>query len=186
MQYLSYYSYPCYWGGVSLWGGGAYPGEMLANVGYGGCYADYLEGQPDNAGLDADPHLRSTRALMKYHIRATDGDIGHVSGLLFDEETWAVRYLIVDTNSWWPGHQVLIAPQWIRDVRWADESVAVSLTQQAVKNAPPYDSSKILSREHEVQLHRYHGHTGYWADEVRLKNPDSRAPSRGAAQVRNR
>jgi hypothetical protein len=130
--------------------------------------------------------LRSTKDLEGYAIHATDGDIGHVSGLLFDEETWAVRYLIVDTNSWWPGHQVLIAPQWIRDVRWADESVAVTLTQQAVKNAPPYDSSKILSREHEVHLHRYHGHTGYWADEVRLKNPDSRAPSRGAAQVRNR
>jgi hypothetical protein len=172
MQYLGYYSYPYYWGGASLWGGGAYPGEMLANVGYGAGDADCLEGQADRAGVDKDPHLRSGKAVMKYHIRATDDDIGHVSGLLFDEETWAVRYMIVDTNSWWPGHQVLVAPRWIREIRWADESVAVTLTQQAVKNAPPYDASLPPSREQETHLFRHHDRPGYWADEVRLENPE--------------
>ena len=51
---------------------------------------------------------------MKYRIEASDGGIGHVQGLLLDEDTWAIRYLIVDTSNWWLGHQVLIAPQWIR------------------------------------------------------------------------
>jgi|HubBroStandDraft_4_1064222.scaffolds.fasta_scaffold116279_1 hypothetical protein len=167
MQYLGYYSYPYYWGGANLWGGGAYPGLMLMNVGYGAGKANYLEGPADHAEEDKDPHLRSGNAVMKYHIRATDGDIGHVSGLLVDEKTWAVRYLIVDTNSWWPGQKVLIAPQWIREVRWADESVAITVTRQALKNAPPYDSSIPPSREQEITLYQHHVRAGYWADDPR-------------------
>src|SRR3989442_6571254 len=67
-----------------------------------------------------DPHLRSCKAVMGHHIQATDGDIGHVEGLLIDDETWVVRYVIVNTSNWWLGHQVLIALQWIQDVSWSD------------------------------------------------------------------
>jgi sporulation protein YlmC with PRC-barrel domain len=172
MQYLNYYSYPYYLGGASLWGGGAYPGAMLMNVGYGGCYADYLEGQADHARADEDPHLRSGKAVMKYHIRATDGDIGHVGGLLVDEETWAVRYLVVEAGNWWLGHQVLIAPQWIEKVSWTDRTVSVNVTRQAVKHAPTYNSSVAPSREQEIDLHQHHGRAGYWANEAKLENPE--------------
>jgi sporulation protein YlmC with PRC-barrel domain len=172
MQYLNYYSYPYYWGGTSLWGGGAYPGAMLMNVGYGGCYADYLEGQADHAQADDDPHLRSGKAVTKYHIRATDGDIGHVGGLLVDEETWAVRYLVVEAGNWWLGHQVLIAPQWIEKVSWTDHTVSVNVARQAVKHAPAYSSLAPPSREQETNLHQHHGRVGYWANEVKLENPE--------------
>jgi hypothetical protein len=88
-----------------------------------------------------DPHLRSCKAVMDYHIEATDGDIGHVQGMLVDEETWAIQYLIVNTSNWWLGHQVLIAPQWIKDVSWSDATVSLNLTRQAVKEAPLYNSA---------------------------------------------
>ena len=102
---------------------------------------------------------------MKYHIEATDGDIGHVQNLLVDEETWAIRYMVVDTNNWWLGHEVLVAPQWIRGVRWADKMVSVALSQQAVKGAPLYDAAVPLSRAWEGDLYRHHGRAGYWAAE---------------------
>ena len=111
---------------------------------------------------------------MKYHIEATDGDIGHVQSLLVDEETWAIRYMVVDTNNWWLGHQVLVAPQWIREVRWADSTVSVTLTRQAVKDAPQYDAAVPLSRDREADLYRHHGRPSYWADEVNLENPEFR------------
>jgi len=114
---------------------------------------------------DDDQHLRSCKAVVGYHIEATDGDIGHVKGLLVDEETWAVRYFTVDTSTWWPGHQVLIAPQWIQGVRWADAAVAVNLTRQAVKDAPKYDSTTPLDRKEEICLHEHYGRPGYWAAE---------------------
>jgi len=180
MQYLGHYGYPYYWGGASLWGGGAYPGAMLTGVGYGKSGAEYLVAQADHIRAeaeadrrqDADVHLRSCKALFRYHIEATDGGMGEVKGLLVDEETWAIRYLIVETSNWWFGNQVLIAPQWIQEMSWPDATIAVNLTRQAVKNAPPYDSSVPLNRDQEMRLHQHHGRAGYWADEVRLENPE--------------
>jgi hypothetical protein len=111
---------------------------------------------------------------MSYHIEATDGDIGHVQGLLVDDSTWAVRYMVVATSTWWLGHQVLIAPQWIHEVRWADRTVSVTLTRQAVKAAPQYDAAVPLGRDREADLYKHHGRPGYWADEVKLENPQFR------------
>src|SRR5664280_758874 len=107
-------------------------------------------------------------------LYVTDGGVGHVQGLLVDEETWAIRYMVVDTSNWWIGHQVLIAPQWIHDLSWFAATVSVNLTRQAVKDAPPYDSAVPLDRNQEIGLHKHYKRTGYWADEVKLENPEFR------------
>jgi len=173
VRYFRYFGYPYYWGGAGLWGGGIYPNTMMP--GYAGFvstpHAQQSEAEKADAQAestrheDDDPHLRSCNAVMSYHIEATDGDIGHVEGLLVDEETWAIRYLIVNTSNWWLGHQVLIAPQWIQDVIWPDATVSVDLTRQAVKDAPPYDSAAHLDRKQEMNIHEHYGRPGYWAAE---------------------
>ena len=161
MSYLGYYGYPYYWGGVGLWGIGSYPGMML--MGAGSREAARHE--------DDDSHLRSCEAVIKYHVDASDGGVGHVVGMLLDEESWAIRYLIVNTSNWWLGHEVLIAPQWITDISWPARKVSVNLTRQAVKEAPPYDPALTLDRNKEIGLHKHYQRDGYWANEVRLENP---------------
>ena len=111
-----------------------------------------------------DPHLRSCNAVKGYHIEATDGEIGHVAGYLVDDETWAVRYLIVDTSNWWVGHKMLIAPEWITGVHWSNETVSVNLSRASVKDAPAYDPNVAWSRDLDLDLYRHYGRTGYWAD----------------------
>jgi hypothetical protein len=91
--------------------------------------------------------------VINYHIEASDGGIGHVENLLIDEDTWAIRYMIVDTSNWWLGHQVLVAPQWIREVRGFDNTAAVDATRQTVKAAPSYDAAMPLSRDQEMDLY---------------------------------
>jgi uncharacterized protein YrrD len=174
MRHLGYYGYPYYWGGAGLWGGGAYPGMML--TGYGGVSAVPYDADPKAQEVyaradearhrDDDLHLRSCKAVMNYHIEASDGDIGHVQGLLVDEQTWAIRYMIVNTSNWWLGHQVLIAPQWIKSVSWPEATVLIDLTRQAVKDAPPYDSTAQLNRTQETDIHEHYGRPGYWVAEV--------------------
>jgi len=170
MAYMGYYGYPYYWGGTGLWGGGAYPGMLMSS--YSGFDAErpvvQLEVQEAYAQAEAarhqddDIHLRSCKAVKGYHIHASDGDIGHVQGFLVDEETWAIRYIIVDTSNWWLGHQVLIAPQWIQDVSWPDAKVSVNLTRQAVKDAPAYDAAAQLDRKQESGIYEHYGRPGYW------------------------
>jgi hypothetical protein len=172
MDYLAHYGYPSYWGAAGLQGGSASLGLMV--TGYGGIpvapyAADAKEQEADARAYEAqhrddDHHLRSCEAVMGYHIKASDGDIGHVQGLLVDE-SWAIRYMIVNTSNWWLGHQVLIAPQWIKSVSWSEATVSVDLTRQAVKDAPPYDSTAQLDRTQEMGIHEHHGRPGYWKDE---------------------
>jgi hypothetical protein len=47
-----------------------------------------------------DPHLRSTDSVSGHSIQATDGEIGHVEDFIIDDETWAIRYLVVATRNW--------------------------------------------------------------------------------------
>ncbi len=173
-EYLGYYGYASYWGSTGLWGAGMYPYTLF--TGYSG-YTTENGGQLVSANRaikkaeraahrNDDPHLRSCKEIIGYHIRATDGEIGHVSGLLVDEQTWAIRYLVIETSNWWVGHKVLIAPEWIDDVRWTDRTVTIDLTQKSVKNAPPYESTKQLNRQQETGLYRHHERSGYWSEEA--------------------
>jgi hypothetical protein len=174
VQYLGYYGYPNYWDGTGLWGNAYYP-EMTM-PGYAGFGLTPRAGQPEAEKIHADaeaarhqnddPHLRSCKALVGYHIEATDGDIGHVSGMLVDEQTWAIRYFIVDTSNWWFGHQVLIAPQWIDDMSWVESTVSLNLSRQTIQDAPAYDPAAPLSHEQEAGIHEHYGLPAYWASET--------------------
>jgi len=194
MRYHGYYGYPNYWGGAGIWGMGAYPGMMLAGGGYGGTNAGYLGDQAaqDRMTREAalpqhdDPRLRSGNAIMKYHIEASDGNIGHVEGLLLDEDTWAIRYFIVDTSNWWVGHTVLISPQWIKGVNWSERTVSINLTREAIRMSPPYDPAHSLQRPQEAKLHDHYQRAGYWADHVELQNPEFRPVEAAPQDVKNR
>ncbi|HEY0945081.1 MAG TPA: PRC-barrel domain-containing protein, partial [Opitutaceae bacterium] len=108
----------------------------------------------------ADPHLRSAREVRGYHIEASDGSIGHVEDFLLDEQTWTIRYIIIDTRNWWPGRKVVVSPHWISAVRWADSTVAVALLRDEIKNAPEYDPSRGLTVEYAVRLDDYYARLG--------------------------
>jgi hypothetical protein len=165
---------------------GAYPEPMMAGMGGFGnlvssepaappeLQAAYAQGEAAQQ-QSQDPHLQSGNAVIGYHIHATDGAIGHVQGLLIDEDTWAIRYIIVDTGTWWLGHQVLVAPDWIRDVSWSNSEFVVDLTRQAIKDAPPYDPSVPLDREQEARIHAHHGRAGYWTEATKAEDEAPRA-----------
>jgi hypothetical protein len=158
--YLGYYGYPYYWGGTGLWGGGYYPGTNLTGMApdYGG-YQGYLKAPSSDVG---DPHLRSCNAVKGYHVKASDGEIGHVQGFLVDDATWSIRYLIVNTSNWWVGHKVLISPEWIGHVSWSDSRVDVSLDRQGIKDAPVYDADAPFDRHDELGIYKHYGRNSYW------------------------
>lgn len=127
-------------------------------------YADYYE-FPYYWDANDDPHLRSCNAVVGYHIHARDGDIGHVQGMLVDEDTWSLRYLVVDATNWWGGHSVLISPNWIESIGWADSKVFVNLSRQAIKSSPAFDSTAELNRRHEADLYEHYQRSAYWEKE---------------------
>lgn len=119
------------------------------------------------AGVQDDAHLRSCNdVVVNYLVRATDGDIGHVCGFLIDEDSWAIRYLVVNTGSWWLGHKVVLAPEWIDEISWSASTLSVDTTRQAVQDAPPYDSVAEVNRRLEIVIYRHYDRMGYWMSDV--------------------
>lgn len=111
--------------------------------------------------------LHSCNAVLNGTVRAHDGEIGSVQGMLVDEEKWLVRYFIVKAGAWWPGHELLFAPPWIQIVDWSDSSILVDLTRKQVQESPAYDPEKAFSRQNESSLYAHYGRRSYWADEAR-------------------
>jgi len=106
--------------------------------------------------------LRNAKDLLGYSIRATDGEIGHVADLYFDDERWAVRYLVVDTGGWLTGRKVLISPRAFGVPEWSAKVLPVSLTKSQVENSPDVDTNKPVSRQHEVAHLGYYEYPFYW------------------------
>jgi len=158
--YYGHYLYPTYWGGPYSWG--AYP-YFIHNR-----EAREREQWREPAQREKawDHHLRSTYGVSGHHIQALDGEIGHVKDFIIDDETWAIRYLIVDTHNWWPGKKVLVSPQWIERVSWGERKVFVNLSRETIKESPEYTEESLLTRDYEIGLHGHYNRKGYWVDEL--------------------
>jgi hypothetical protein len=116
--------------------------------------------QPDRTSEKAPPgdcHLRSTREVIGYHVRATDREMGHVDDFVVDDESWAVRYIVVDTSNWWLGKKILVAPEWVTAVRWADRMASVALPREIIRQSPAWHLEIPISAPYEAQLVAYYG-----------------------------
>lgn len=106
--------------------------------------------------------LLSMKNLSDYKIEAADGSIGHVYGFLFDDQSWAIRYLVVDTAYWLPGRKVLIALSALGKPEGPMDAFPVDLTREQVKNSPDINTEKPVSRQQEIELYQYYHWAPYW------------------------
>jgi hypothetical protein len=157
-----YYGWPAYWGGSAMMGTatvGIYPMVMAG--------AKQVEQEMEEEGpretYCGDPHLRSARAVEGYDIEAADGEIGHVEDFFISDSDWVIRYMLVDTRDWLPGRNVIVAPEWIDRIDWAETAVHVGLTRAQVKSSPEYDPQAPPHRAYEVRLYEHYGRRGYWS-----------------------
>ncbi|MCB0338433.1 MAG: PRC-barrel domain-containing protein [Bdellovibrionales bacterium] len=107
--------------------------------------------------------LRSLMSLKNYRLEARDGEIGSVNDIYFDDERWTVRYLVVNTDVWLPGGNVLIPMAAVGGTPdWVKKHIPVELTKEQVKASPAVSTHKPVSREEETKLNVYYGYPSYW------------------------
>ncbi|OIJ15684.1 hypothetical protein BKP35_01440 [Anaerobacillus arseniciselenatis] len=145
IEYNKYFGLRPYWSGERTWGSYFYPTE-LARV---PVENDEIVGEVEDP---ESSNLRSFKAISGYGIEAKDGDIGHVENFVINDETWNVRYLVVDTKNWWPGKHVLVSPHWINYISWVDKVVRIDLSRDTIKNGPEYDPNQSISKEFEDEI----------------------------------
>lgn len=177
-QYHDYYRWPYYWTGTGVWGVAPYPAGMLGRP-----YAIPPSEPPPGAMQPpreegGDPHLRSSGAVRGYRIEAGGSRFGHVEDYIIDTESWTIRYLVVDTRNFWPSKSVLISPDWVGAVDWADRKVAVALTEAEIKNSPEFIPEAPVNRAYEERLYDYYGRPSYWSEGPAGFEAAARSPGR--------
>ena len=105
--------------------------------------------------------LVNTAHLKGLAIHARDGALGTVEDFYFDDDTWGVRYFVVDTGGL-AGRKVLISPMSVIRTDWQDKRMDLALSQEQVKNSPDIDTHKPVSRQHEAEYLGYYGYPYYW------------------------
>jgi len=172
-SYYSYYGWPMYYSGSNVWGLSPYIDRNNEK---------FLESTEEQELWD--PNLRSTKDVIDHHIQAKDGEIGHVEDFVIDDETWAIRYMIVNVHNWLPGKKVLISTHWIDDINWNELKVVINLSREAIKNSPACTDEVFLTRDYETKLHDHYNLQGYWVDEV--ESPEKPIFSANVKKVLNK
>jgi hypothetical protein len=149
---VKYYGWPAYW----------YPGGFLEMPAAPPLVAEPQQPTEPTRQEPHDPHLRSTNDVRGYHLHATDGEIGHTDDFIIDDGTWVLRYLVAATRNWLPGKHVLVSPQWVDRIDWAERLVYVDMERQEIQGAPDHEPHSPVTRDDEESLYRYYERPPYW------------------------
>ena len=100
--------------------------------------------------------LRSIKELYRDKLGSSDGEIGHVKDFYFDDQSWAVRYVVADTGLWLTGRQVLLSPHAFGSFHQDGDCLLVNLTRAQIEKSPPIESHEPVSRHYENEYYRYY------------------------------
>jgi len=143
-----YYGWPLYWDEADM--SGAMIGAVLPRL------------NAAEEGATGDPNLRSAREVRGYSIEALDGLIGHVDDFVVEDDSWILRYIVVDTGNLLRGKRVLVAPSWVKSLVWEERRAHVDLSRNAIENSPEFNPHDPVNRVYEEVLCDYYGRPKYW------------------------
>ena len=152
--FSDYYKYPYYWDGPALWGYAQYPISMAVWAALQTPDAD--KRSELKSGIVAS-QLRSARTFSKFVLDGVDGEIGTLDDFIIDEQSWEIRFLVVEIGRWLPGRKILISPRWIENIDWIQSKVKLKVSRETIWNAPGYENLSAITRDYEVRLFTCYG-----------------------------
>jgi sporulation protein YlmC with PRC-barrel domain len=95
------------------------------------------------------------KAMQGHRLLGTDGEIGTIEDVFFDDERWAVRYFVVRVGGWgttvlgWdPGKDLLFSPGAIEGMSPEERVLRARLSRKDAETSPPADAMKPVSRQY--------------------------------------
>ncbi|MDR7152126.1 uncharacterized protein YrrD [Hydrogenophaga palleronii] len=96
-------------------------------------------------------------------VTASDGEVGTIEDVYFDDEHLHVRYLVVDTGNWLNSRRVLVSPYAMRMAESTDTQIPVDLTRSQVEDSPPVETEQPVSRLYEMAYADHYRYPYYWS-----------------------
>ncbi len=146
-----YYPWVQYWGGGYYGGGSGVLAMSPGPVAMGLPRTEHTEEETEQE-KNADKHLRSTKKVTGYNIKAMDGEIGDVEDFILDETKWEIDFLLIDTGNWLPGKKVLLSPKLINEIDWENATVTVETSVEFIKSSPEHEPTQMIYVLHHDNL----------------------------------
>jgi hypothetical protein len=83
---------------------------------------------------------------------------------LFDDQSWQVRYLVVDVGHWLKRRDAVLPISALDAPDWSHRLARTRLTKQQVHDSPDVDTEKPVSRQQELAMQEYFGPLASWVD----------------------
>lgn len=115
--------------------------------------------------------LRHTKIITGCKIVSSDGIVGKVADLLFDERSLTFRYLVAHVGPRFSGQLVLLSFKTVEDIDEDRRALRVSLRRRAVEASPSVSTHNAISMEAQLLLGKYR----QWTPAHVKRLPPSRA-----------
>ena len=102
--------------------------------------------------------LSHANKIVGSEIVSADGPVGSVEDILFDEDSWTFRYLVVDLGE----RRTLLSFETVTHVDESSRELRVPLSRRAVELSPDVSTQNPVSMEAELLLGKYWQWTPYW------------------------
>ena len=89
----------------------------------------------------------SVRLLHRQPVLAVNGTAGELADILFDDERWAVRYLVIDDLGPMPRRDVLVQPAQVQSV---DGAMQLGLSRDELKRCPGLDEDRPVYLQYDM------------------------------------
>jgi hypothetical protein len=107
--------------------------------------------------IEGTPMLWNASSIKGYVIKASDGLIGTVSDLRFQDSDWAINWLEIDKGTWLPGRAVLIPTSAVGQPDPETRQLVVNLTMGQIEDSPNPDTGLPYSTASEARLYEHYG-----------------------------
>jgi len=101
-------------------------------------------------------------AVKGYTIEANDGPIGTVKTFLFDDQTWKIRWLVIDTGHWLSRRQVLVHPSAMGTPDHMRRYLPVQLSKAQIEASPDIAQDRPVTMQMQSDLYGYYGWDPSW------------------------
>lgn len=94
--------------------------------------------------------LQRTADLIGCTVQATDGKVGSVHDILFDDNSWKLRYLVIRSGIWLDERMVLVPPQSFMYAEESAQELHTSLSCEQIRQSTPLENDPPVYLQHQI------------------------------------
>jgi len=132
MTLFDYYGWPYYWSDHARRAG---PKLLVL------CLKAHRKVMDRESESEKACNLYSVKEVKGFEVHGIDGRLGNVVNFIMDDDTWALRYLLLDTSYLLPGKMVLLDMVSVKSINLAAMDIQMEASTDVVDNKPEFKIS---------------------------------------------